>query len=615
MSRLPLEHGAAGIAERLVGGIAAAGVCLLVLWPFRLYGFDLVDEGTQLAQIARVASGERPYLDFETGYTPGYFAFEARLLGWGDGSIVALRTFGVLWQALLVGVLWASLCRWTGRGIATAVAALYVGFLLPVSLRSGAPFNIPYPGWLAAGAALLAQCIVTATPASRRSLRLASVAVCGVAAGLAFSVKPNAGLLTLAATSFALIEQWSPLRASDRVWGGCLRALAIVATGLLLAPGYGVGYGLALLAPLVLVAARIGPATAEGGPAFGELLALAVGFLGVVLPWFLPLVAVLGVDGVLRDVLLVGGGVVEAYLAPFAWPGLPTGVFAAGLFAARWSRSRPGRLPLVFVVTALLGALAAIPTGARLAAENLLLWLGPLLLVACGVGWDDADSQPRERAAAAFLAVFSLQLFPRPDLIHVAMGGPSLLLVLGLFCHRHAQRWRAAEAASAPWFGRLACVAIVILSLGRLGPALLPRLTQPTVDVGLGARAPVEVVAEHAPEYAWIAALRSEIERRSAPDEAIFTFPDIAGLAFLSGRPQPFHHLYFVPGRPDRAGEERTLGRLQEVAPALMVMCPPHVEAFAAAPAYFARLGEYAERAYAPVAEAGGCAVRVPRDG
>src|SRR5690606_31966577 len=137
-------------ASRLaLDALGVALVTMLFLWPFRLYGFDLVDEGTQLAQIERAAAGERPYVDFETGYTPGYFALESRLLSWGDGGIVVVRTFGIALQGVVVGALWAIVRAWSGPALATAVAALYVAFLLPASLRAGAPFNVPYPGWLA----------------------------------------------------------------------------------------------------------------------------------------------------------------------------------------------------------------------------------------------------------------------------------------------------------------------------------------------------------------------------------------------------------------------------------------------------------------------------------
>ena len=78
--------------------LAVALGCGVFLWPLRLYGFDLIDEGTQLAQISRVAMGERPYFDFETGYTPGYFAFQSWLRQWGGGGIEVMRTFAGLLQ-------------------------------------------------------------------------------------------------------------------------------------------------------------------------------------------------------------------------------------------------------------------------------------------------------------------------------------------------------------------------------------------------------------------------------------------------------------------------------------------------------------------------------------
>ena len=69
--------------ESLSVGLAV----LAYLWIWRLYGFDAVDEGTQLFQISRAAAGALPYTDFETGYTPGYFALKAWL--WEAGGFVA----------------------------------------------------------------------------------------------------------------------------------------------------------------------------------------------------------------------------------------------------------------------------------------------------------------------------------------------------------------------------------------------------------------------------------------------------------------------------------------------------------------------------------------------
>ena len=64
------ERTPAAMARVVAEALVVLALVLAYLGLFRAYGFDVVDEGTQLAQIDRVAHGARPYLDFETGFTP-----------------------------------------------------------------------------------------------------------------------------------------------------------------------------------------------------------------------------------------------------------------------------------------------------------------------------------------------------------------------------------------------------------------------------------------------------------------------------------------------------------------------------------------------------------------
>ena len=80
---------------------------------FRRYGiYDLADEGLLLAQAARAAAGERPYLDFHTGYGPLYFAVQSRLLE--AGGLDAIRGALAVVHGVTAGLTFA-LARPTGR--------------------------------------------------------------------------------------------------------------------------------------------------------------------------------------------------------------------------------------------------------------------------------------------------------------------------------------------------------------------------------------------------------------------------------------------------------------------------------------------------------------------
>lgn len=609
---------------------------LAYLWLFRTYGFDVVDEGTQLAQIDRVARGARPYLDFETGYTPWYFLLQTSLWRLSAAELLATRTFGVVLHAATIALLFAVVRRWFGPLLAVCVAAFDLAFLLPVSPRLGAPFNTPYPGWLTAPLALAAQVAIAAVVHARlttapvyaaRGAHAWPVLAAGLAAGVAFSVKPNAGLFVLAGALLALVASWPGADRTARTLAWLVRGAALLATVVLLGgASLEPTYAVALLLPVLLAALRSAPLgeRPDVRPLRDGAL-LATGFVAPVVIWAVPLLRELGVARFAREVLLLdGGSVIGAYLLPLPFPETAAlALCAAGVLAAllaRRARARdpaaerdvarwlaPGTLGLGFGLAAVLGGDAPV----RVTAEEVCLWLGPVALVVGLALLPRAPATARVHGLLVFATIYSLQLFPRPDLIHVAMGAPPLLAAVAgmwwwLTAPLDGQRVRRLDRPLS-W---VVAGLVLVLCVARAAPALRVRLGEPLVALEAGPRAPLVIAASHVGEQRWLGEAVREITSRTGVGEAVFYFPDLAGLGFLAARPSPSFYVYFVPGRPDRAGEERTIAELERVAPRLAVTGAPRVAAFAGASGFFSALDAYLRQHYRVATELGACTIR-----
>ena len=168
----------------------AAGVFLVGLaWLFLLggYGFQLEDEGTHLAWFDRVMRGERPYIDFHTGYTPGFFAFGKGVFSLFGESGTAVRAVLAVINALAAAGMAELTRRIAGRWLAPVPPLLWLAFV-PVYVGEFAAFNIPYPTWVVTLAWVVLAFAMIAWIETRRG---AALVVAGAAAALAMWFRPN----------------------------------------------------------------------------------------------------------------------------------------------------------------------------------------------------------------------------------------------------------------------------------------------------------------------------------------------------------------------------------------------------------------------------------------
>jgi len=616
------------LGRALVVAVLAGALALAYLWPFRAYGLNVEDEGTLLYQVLRFARGELPYVDFATGYTPGFFALGAWL--WrAAGDLVTLRVMLAVLHAATVAGLALLVARLARPSLAVVLPLLYLAFI-PVYPGEFCSFNIPYPFWFTtAGWIVTAGCMLGFV---RRRGRVWLV-LAGVAAACTFAMKPNSGVFAIAAAAASLLlvreSGWRGGALAAALWIGLWAGVVggvWLAFELTLRPVELVVYLLPLLGAMAALVTR-----SRVGRAFlvGDVAALLGTFAALSLPWMLYFLQRLGTAGFLREVLLVGSGAATLYYVPY--PGfepwaLVVTALAIGFAVAGWFVAA-GRVPPAPAAAVLaLGRVLALAAGRGLG----LMPEGPawsiiwqlqsaafaltLAALAAGVVWLWFRGRRPGNVAPAVVLLFALfmhlQLYPRTDFMHLLGAAPLALVFAGYLLERAFDAWERGFAARGAFgAGRLVGPVTTLLLVAGIAVAVVPGQTAirrpdrfvlpfPEVPVGVEDTAAGEIRAVAAA----VGALGAFV-RRHDPSLA---FPAASLTLFLSGARNPTPHDYFYPGRPDHREEAEIADRLAATPPRALVSANvSRFTFFDGAPPYFYLLRRFVRERYALVARDG----------
>ncbi len=608
-------------------------LCCSVLGYFAVlhfYGVNLGEESATVFLLYRTARGELPYVEFISGYTPGYFFFHGALLRWfGEHlsvvrlPLVAVHTVNV-WLLFHIGTLFLPRA-WA------LVAALAYPALMPVVEASELSFNVPYPAWYCITFFLLGWLIITRAQATN-AWRLWFVA--GLLAGASFAFKPNSGLFQLALAALAA----SGVGASHWPSWAITVAAAVVAGVVAVFRHHLLDLvAFVFLAPFVVtvvswlgeVASRPGK-TGDAAKNLLPSMVLVAGFALVTLPWLLPYGFVLGPQRLWREVLFVGSGYEQHFYIRYDWSWPLFFFAAAGMLLLWWLPLVVGRgsfpkwcawlfLALAGVATVTYAALAPKPEGVVQAVISavrkgifvlvpLAHWIPAVRALASRV----FGGRHRESESFVFLSLGAQGLFwnayPRSDFFHLAYAAPLSLVLLTRLAQECVSRWvPLLPRGTAHGLTRMVPGA----ALGMLLVCAIPqlRVAQEVVGFSLGwsdslewwdtARGAVLIRSDAAGKRQRdFAAVARWLVGHGAVDNQLWTFPDLDLLGFLAGTRHPARIGYFKSGWPGHAVEAEVVDDLKQRPPRFLVTEYPPSLFFYDAAGFFFLLKQWVEERY-----------------
>ncbi len=630
--------------ERGVGA-ALFGAALLFFGLLAPYGLNVGEEGGAVYLIYRTLTGQRPYIDFFSGYAPGYFYWHALILYLSGNNLLGIRCCLALVNSLSVWLLYTIARSVLPSRLAVLPVLAYVA-LLPVVPGISCSFNVPYPSWYLLPFWLLSMQALRRWSERRRS---AWLVLAGVLAGIGCSFKPNTGLFNLAADALCVVMvcQTGARREERTATVLAWTAVAGVVGGVMFVFHQHLWRreGWIFVAPIVaLIGAWASRSPAEEGhdPPHGTVDefvngvvratgALLSGFAMITAPWLLYYWWQLGWTSFAHNVLLLDAGYEQFFYLPYralGWRDVLAAAGAVGLAGAA-SACRQRWLSFVTVATLLAAAATAVVAWVLLRApmpegfqRAVLLRVqdasfGITLLIhwtVIAALWVRGFPRMRDTAGRdlVFVLVAALFMFlsvyPRSDFFHVSFSIP-LTLVLGVvLVDWWLQLWRDAVPAAAPWVGRCAFATLSALLVVLAAPQLA--LCRQVAAYYFGQtdsdltrlrlrRAPLLVRNDAAGQAALnLEPVVAYLERERRPGDRLFTFPNLDLICFLADMHTPARIGYFNPGLPDHLGEAEVVDALTTHMPRFAVVSNPAPLFFADAPAYYFILRDFIESQY-----------------
>ncbi len=620
---------------KLAGSVRGQGALALATLAFGVwyfgglapYGLHVGEDGDLLYEAFAVYRGQLPYVDFSTGYTPGYFYWHATLFRLFGVDALVVRVSTAIANILTLYLFYRLAVRLVPPALALLAPVLFLGGL-PAYPGSFCPFNVPYPAWYNIPL-WLGSMVALGTYVDHGRTR--SLFLAALLAGVSFSMKPNVGLFNLVALSLFLLWWHAPTADDSRLTRWCWWALGLATiAGVLAIFGVHVGSREFQFFPLPVLAIAaillINARRAAGRPGFLRAAAvLVLGFALPAVPWLLYFLVRLGLDRFLRDVFLLGSSYAAFFYIPHRalWTRWDLALLAVGAAVvltpvAIRQRVLPAWLPIAGAAfaavagAAYVGLWAPMRGGFHSAVVTRVEDIVFLLLPAvnwCGIALvaRDTTRDPHDRSALLASLVLltvsgpamALGMYPRSDYMHLLISAPGSIVLAVVLLGRVLELWQRALPPAPFW--RWATVAMltalpVVVSAVMMAPgvALAARLYTHYLTFRVSELTHLDLPSASLflepgseDKLRPLRAVTRYVAAETRPDDYVFPFPNLPLLCFLTERLNPTPKGYFIAGYPDHAIEAEVVDSMRQRMPKLVLSLQEHQPFVTSASLYY----------------------------